>query len=302
MRYRQCCVFRRRIRNCCVTSITRRLAMSFDVVDQEKLRKLCALLEEQGVSSRVIEDFKRGLKEGDLLRGEKRDNTLGYPELGAALKSPDDLRHTALATPTRRTNTSPSLSPIHFHGQSMPPSYNSSPSSNLRYSRRESQDVHECFDRAPAVIDYGWVARQNFERKSHVQKLLRSPRPPTPQDAARPSSSASDCNFDAFSEYDPARKVGLNQLYIPPPSPKARLQTNAAALSNLSSDSLHSAQSSSANVSSPGRGALHAAGSGAARSARKSGGAATADERFDYFLDQEYPGSGITRHARANLR
>jgi hypothetical protein len=276
--------------------------MSLGVVDQEKLRTICALLEEQGVSGSVIEDFKRGLKESDLLRGDKRDIKNVDPLVlgAAALKSPDALRHTALATPTRRTNTSPSLSPIHLQRQSLPPSSSSSPSSNLRHACRDAQDTRECFDHAPPVIDYDWVATQNFERKSHVQKLLRSPRPPTSKDATRPSPAASDVNFDAFSEYDPKRKFGLNQLYIPPPSPKASLRSNAAALSNLSSDSMYSTQLSSAYASSPGRGTLSPA--VVARRSAPCANSAAAEERFDYFLGQEYPGSGIVRHAGPRQR
>jgi hypothetical protein len=63
-----------------------------------------------------------------------------------------------------------------------------------------------------------------------VQKLLRSPRPPTSEDEKKTHSTGMDSKFDSFSEHNPRAK-GLNQLYIPPVSPKLLRQSNASAAS-----------------------------------------------------------------------
>jgi hypothetical protein len=282
--------------------------MSRSGVDKARLHSICALLEEQGVGGGIIEDFKRSLKESGLLAvaHEKSGNKTFDQVLGAAaLKNADDLRDSLLAIPTRRTNPSPSLSPKNL--QQHPASSSSaaspnSPLSHYRHADRVSQERGSCFDVAPTAIDYNWVTRKNSERKSRIQKLLSSPRPPTPQEQQRPSRAADDDNFDAFSEHDPRSIQGLNRLYIPPPSPKVSRSSNTSALLNSSVESIYSHQSFFGSSSSPNRAARSAAGS-AARSSRSNAASSTADERFDSFPDQDYRKSftADTRHARPVL-
>ncbi len=136
------------------------------------------------------------------------------------------------STPTQPCNAPQSLSPIHRQLHSSSPSSNDSvPPSMLRVSPVLKERRFDC---APGAIDYEWVAAKSVERKALVEKLLRSPRPPTSDDKRR-ALADSDSKFDAFSEHDPKVR-GLKQLYIPPPSPAAPSRVNCSAMFGASSD------------------------------------------------------------------
>lgn len=247
-------------------------------MDHERVRSICALLEEEGVGSKVIEDFKRSLRESDLHEDKARDKVRG----AVSLKSADIVRAEPPVTPPKLSNASNhSLSPIYLEQHSGSPSSTSGASSHAWHVSRALEESRERFDAAPAAVDYGWVARQNMERKANVEKLLRSPRPPT-LDQMKRAGAHSDSNFDAFSEHDPKVK-GLKQLYIPPPSPKVPRPTASNALSSGSFDSVCSTLSNVASPSreSPSRGFFH-------RPVRRSVGFLVESDRFDSFPDQDY--------------
>ena len=243
--------------------------MALNVVSQEKLHSICALLEQEGVGGNIIEEFKRSLRESGLPVRDQR----GTASTGTA--------QTAMAaTPTRQTNASPSLSPIQLERFNLSPSsFVGFSSSRLRHAGSVLKERGECFDRERAAVNYDRVAVKNMERTSRVQKLLRSPRPPTPEEKMQRSRAGADCKFDHFSEHDPKMR-GLQQLYIPPPSPKVARQIDASALFNSSFHSIQSDRSSSKSVSSPTRGF-------AARPVQKSI-PFLLEQRFDDFPDHNF--------------
>lgn len=231
----------------------------------------------------VIEDFKRSWKKSELHAGEVSE--------AGALRGADDVPRATLATPSRgRADASLALSPIHLDWHSTSPSSRASPTSNPRRGSHKLKERAERFDCAPTMIDYSWVSKQISERKTLVEKLLRSPRPPTSEEKARKPLASANSNFDAYSEHAPDVH-GLHRLYIPPPSPKVPRQSAATSPSNLSSDSAHSRLSGVAYLSSPG--------ASPARSLQKLFPQSADGERFDSFPDQDYATSGSsTAHAR----
>jgi hypothetical protein len=229
-------------------------------------------LEQQGVSSNVIENFARSLRESDLQVLQNRDKVHG------ASVARDD----RLATPSQAH----SLSPIHRVLPSSSSSPNASASPNTLRNSRESKERRDCFDVAPGGINYEWVASQSAERNALVQKLLRSPRPPTSDDKRR-AARASESNFDAFSEHDP-RVKGLKQLYIPPPSPKVSRQIDSTAI--LSAGYVEAFEPGLANASSSNAPA-HLAKSPAARIVHRNIPFLLDSDRFDNFPDQERAGT-----------
>jgi hypothetical protein len=260
----------------------------------ERVRSICALLEEEGVGSKVIEDFKRSLRESDLLEDKTRDKVRG----AVSLKSADSMRAEPPVTPTKLSNASNSLSPIYLAQHAGSPSSTSGASSHARHVSRALQESRERFDTFPAAVDYGWIARQNMERKANIERLLRSPRPPTLDDMKR-AEARSDSNFDDFSEHDPKAK-GLKQLYIPPPSPKVPRPTASNALSSGSLDSVWSTLSNVASPSraSPSGGFIH-------RPVERSIGFLAESDRFDSFPDQQYraaPAPPTTRISAGKAR
>jgi len=237
---------------------------------QEKVHSICALLEQEGVSGNVIEEFKRSLRDSDLPADDKRSKMLA----AAALFNPrvDNAQGGIAASPSHGTNAWPSLSPIQLERFNLSPSSCVS-SSSLRHSGRITKDRGECFDRQPAAVNYDCVAVIIKERTSLVQKLLRSPRPPTTEEKMRRSHADADAKFDRFSEHHP-KMQGLKQLYIPPPSPKVSQHTRTSTLAT------QSGSTSASSPNSPSTGF-------AARPVHKSI-PFLLDQRFDDFPDQDY--------------
>jgi len=241
---------------------------------QEKVHSICALLEQEGVSGNVIEEFKRSLRDSDLPADDKRSKILT-----AAFFNPrvDNAQGGIAASPSHGTNAWPSLSPIQLERFNLSPSSCVS-SSSLRHSGRITKDRGECFDRQPAAVNYDCVAVIIKERTSLVQKLLRSPRPPTTEEKMRRSHADADAKFDRFSEHHP-KMQGLKQLYIPPPSPKVSQHTRTSTLAT------QSGSTSASSPNSPSTGYLNQ--TFAARPVHKSI-PFLLDQRFDDFPDQDY--------------
>jgi hypothetical protein len=251
--------------------------MPLNVVDQEKLHSICAQLQEHGVCGSVIDDFKSSWKKSEMHAG-------AAGEAGASW-SADDVPRATLATPARnRADASLTLSPIDLDRHSASPSSRASPLSNSRRGSHNLKERAERFDFAPSAIDYSWVSKQMSDRKTLVEKLLRSPRPPTSEEKAREPLAAADSNFDAYSEHAPDVH-GLHRLYIPPPSPKVPRQCAATSPSNLSSDDAYSRPSRVTCLSSPGA-------PSPARSLQKLFSQSMDGERFDSFPDQDYATRG----------
>ena len=255
--------------------------MSVTATHEDKIHSLCTLLEQEGVSSKVIEDFTRSLRESDLLDLHK-DKPVG----GTSLK-----RVSNPSTANQPPNAPQSLSPIrHQLHYSSSPSSSTGASPNISRISLASIDRRNCFDSVQSAIDYEWVASRTVERKALVQKLLRSPRPPT-SDEKRRAAKGCDSNFDAFSEHDPKVR-GLKQLYIPPPSPKVsrRIDSSDAILSASFEQSFESGVLS---VSSSNMQARVGRGFGA-RPVHRSIPFLLESDRFDSFPDQEPPASTAT--------
>lgn len=253
---------------------------------QEKVHSICALLEQEGVSGNVIEEFKRSLRDSDLPADDKRSKMLA----AAALFNPrvDNSQGGIAASPSHGTNAWPSLSPIQLERFNLSPSSCVS-SSSLRHSGRITKDRGECFDRQPAAVNYDCVAVIIKERTSLVQKLLRSPRPPTTEEKMRRSHADADAKFDRFSEHHP-KMQGLKQLYIPPPSPKVSQHTRTSTLAT------QSGSTSASSPNSPSTGYLNQ--TFAARPVHKSI-PFLLDQRFDDFPDQDYH-QGQQQNAKRN--